>query len=150
MTKKLLPLCFVLLSGVASGVFAAPETAPKTPVTPAPVVASAAPVTTPTPVAATTSTASVPATAAPSVTPAPATPVPAKPAAAANGIKVALNSADVATLDRDLLGIGAAKARSIVEYRDAHGPFAAVDELLEVRGIGEALLERNRERITLE
>lgn len=63
---------------------------------------------------------------------------------------MALNSADVATLDRDLLGIGAAKAKAIVEYRDAHGPFSSVDELLEVRGIGESLLERNRERLALE
>jgi competence protein ComEA len=37
-----------------------------------------------------------------------------------------------------------------VRYRETHGPFASVDELLEIPGIGNALLERNRERLTVE
>jgi competence protein ComEA len=63
--------------------------------------------------------------------------------------KVDLNSADAETLARELNGIGEAKARAIVEYRDAKGPFTAVDELLEVKGIGSATLEKNRERLTV-
>ncbi len=61
--------------------------------------------------------------------------------------KVSLNSADADTLRRDLFGIGAAKARAIIAYRERNGPFIAVDELLEVKGIGKALLEKNRERL---
>ncbi|PMQ14338.1 ComE operon protein 1 [Pseudomonas sp. AD21] len=61
--------------------------------------------------------------------------------------KVDLNQADSATLQKELAGIGEAKAKAIVAYRDANGPFASVDELLEVKGIGKAILDRNREKL---
>lgn len=60
-----------------------------------------------------------------------------------------LNTADAATLQRSLSGIGKAKAEAIVAYRNANGNFASVDELIEVKGIGKALLERNRDRIVI-
>ena len=63
--------------------------------------------------------------------------------------RVDLNSADAETLARELNGIGEAKARAIVEYREAQGPFTSVDELLEVKGIGAAALEKNRERLSV-
>ncbi|MNY28761.1 ComE operon protein 1 [compost metagenome] len=63
--------------------------------------------------------------------------------------RIDLNSADAQTLARELNGIGEAKARAIVEYRDAKGPFTSVDELLEVKGIGAATLEKNRERLSV-
>lgn len=62
---------------------------------------------------------------------------------------VNLNTADAATLQRELLGIGATKAQAIVAYREAHGNFASVDELLEVKGVGEATLEKNRDKLTV-
>jgi competence protein ComEA len=55
---------------------------------------------------------------------------------------VDLNSADVAALDA-LPGIGPVLAARIVEHRDER-PFAAVDELGDVAGIGPTLLERLR------
>ncbi|MFJ4195325.1 ComEA family DNA-binding protein [Pseudomonas sp. NPDC089534] len=61
--------------------------------------------------------------------------------------KVDLNSADAATLQKELAGIGEAKAKAIVAYRETNGPFASVDELLEVKGIGKAILDRNREKL---
>jgi len=61
--------------------------------------------------------------------------------------KVNLNAADAPTLQRELSGIGEAKADAIVAYRDMNGPFASVDELLEVKGIGKAILDRNREKL---
>lgn len=69
------------------------------------------------------------------------------PTAADRVNKVNLNTADLPTLQRELFGIGAAKAKAIVDYRDSHGPFASVDELLEVKGIGKTLLERNRDKL---
>ncbi|MCF5088209.1 competence protein ComEA, partial [Pseudomonas gessardii] len=51
------------------------------------------------------------------------------------------------TLRRDLFGIGAAKAKAIIAYRESNGSFTAVDELLEVKGIGKSLLEKNRDRL---
>ncbi len=63
--------------------------------------------------------------------------------------KVNLNTADAATLQRELTGIGEVKAQAIVAYRDEHGDFASVDELLEVKGIGEATLEKNRDKLSI-
>ncbi|MFV3382757.1 ComEA family DNA-binding protein [Pseudomonas sp. NY15354] len=63
---------------------------------------------------------------------------------------VDLNKADAATLQRELNGIGKAKADAIVAYREANGPFTSVDELLEIKGVGNALLERNRSKVTVE
>ncbi|RON36326.1 competence protein ComEA [Pseudomonas frederiksbergensis] len=64
-----------------------------------------------------------------------------------NVVRVDLNSADAATLQRELAGIGEAKAKAIVAYRESNGPFSSADELLEVKGIGKAILDRNREKI---
>lgn len=64
-------------------------------------------------------------------------------------VKVDLNTADATTLQRHLVGIGEAKAQEIVAYRDMNGPFAAVDELLEVKGIGKAILDKNRDRLVV-
>jgi competence protein ComEA len=77
-------------------------------------------------------------------------PVPAVAAAEMAPIgKINLNTADVVTLQRELLGIGEVKAQAIVAYRDEHGDFASVDELLEVKGIGEATLEKNRNKLSI-
>jgi len=85
--------------------------------------------------------------AAPSTKPETVAPIAAQVSAAEQGGKVSLNSADAETLRRDLFGIGAAKAKAIIAYRESNGPFTAVDELLEVKGIGKALLEKNRDRL---
>lgn len=58
-----------------------------------------------------------------------------------------LNTADALTLQSTLTGIGKTKAEAIVAYRTEHGAFASVDELLEVNGIGKALLDRNRKKL---
>ncbi|MHA4976593.1 ComEA family DNA-binding protein [Pseudomonas extremorientalis] len=68
---------------------------------------------------------------------------------AAHNAKVNLNAADAQTLRLNLFGIGAAKAKAIVAYRESNGPFTAVDELLEVKGIGKALMEKNRDRLEI-
>lgn len=57
-----------------------------------------------------------------------------------------LNTATADQLDA-LPGIGPATAAAIVEHRDTNGPFTSVEELLEVRGIGEAKLAQIRERV---
>ncbi|MBV6825622.1 helix-hairpin-helix domain-containing protein [Pseudomonas sp. PD9R] len=61
--------------------------------------------------------------------------------------KIDLNAADAPTLQRELAGVGEAKAKAIVAYRETNGPFTSVDELLEVKGIGKAILDRNREKL---
>jgi competence protein ComEA len=71
------------------------------------------------------------------------------PAAAALAGPVNLNSADAATLARELDGIGPAKAQAIVDYRQKNGPFKTPEDLLKVQGIGERVLEQNRANIRL-
>jgi competence protein ComEA len=70
------------------------------------------------------------------------------PAAPAAGM-VNLNTADAETLKRELSGIGLAKAEAIVKHRETNGEFLTVDELLEVKGIGKSLLDRNRDKLAL-
>ena len=59
-----------------------------------------------------------------------------------------INTADHTALQR-LTGIGPALAERIIAWREANGGFKAVEELLQVAGIGEATLEALREEITL-
>jgi competence protein ComEA len=61
--------------------------------------------------------------------------------------EVNINTADAATLAAMLDGVGASRAQAIVEYRKANGPFESVDELVEVKGIGDSVVEQNRARI---
>ena len=67
--------------------------------------------------------------------------------ALAAGERVNINSADAATLDRVLIGIGPSKAEAIVVYRKANGAFRSADQLASVKGIGLATIEKNRDRI---
>ncbi|MFW3895902.1 ComEA family DNA-binding protein [Pseudomonas bharatica] len=81
---------------------------------------------------------------------APASPPPAPLAPAqAELAQLNLNTATAITLQSHLTGIGKAKAEAIVAYREQHGDFASVEELLEIKGIGKALLDRNRDKLTV-
>jgi len=64
--------------------------------------------------------------------------------------KLNINTADEAALQDQMIGIGAAKARAIVQYREENGPFSSVDDLLEVKGIGVKTLEKSRDKLTTE
>lgn len=61
--------------------------------------------------------------------------------------KVDINSADAATLALALDGIGMAKAQEIVAYRELNGDFESVEELADVKGIGDATIAKNRDKI---
>ncbi len=62
----------------------------------------------------------------------------------APGGKVDINRAGVEAL-RDLPGIGETRASAIVRYREEHGPFRRVDDIVEVPGIGPSTLEGVRD-----
>ncbi len=62
---------------------------------------------------------------------------------------VNINTADAAAMAEALDGVGLAKANAIVEYRKQHGDFSSLEELLQVKGIGEKTLEKNRDKISL-
>ena len=60
---------------------------------------------------------------------------------------VDINTATAETLAEAIDGVGMRKAEAIVRYREQHGPFASVDDLVEVSGIGPKILERSRENL---
>jgi competence protein ComEA len=59
-----------------------------------------------------------------------------------------VNTAPAAELE-ELPGVGPTTAQAIIDHREQHGPFTSVDDLLDVRGIGEAKLEQIRDRATV-
>jgi competence protein ComEA len=59
---------------------------------------------------------------------------------------VDLNSASLSDLD-SLPGVGPSTAQAIIDYRVANGPYASVDDLLNVRGIGPSKLAAMRARV---
>ncbi len=61
---------------------------------------------------------------------------------AADQVPIDINSAPVGALAEALPGIGPAKASAIVGYREEHGPFQAVDALIDVKGIGPVILAK--------
>ena len=137
-------------------------------VQPPPATATPAPTSTPTPTTEPTATTSPSATAAPSVTAAaragvvvletgeednaPAASgsdrIPAStdeitgavPTNSAASTLININTASAVDLET-LPGIGPKTAEAIIAYRDANGPFKSVDDLMQVQGVGEKILE---------
>ena len=64
-------------------------------------------------------------------------------------VLVNINTADAEELET-LTGIGPALAQAIIDYRAGHGAFRSAEDLLLVKGIGEAKLEGFRAEIILE
>ena len=62
---------------------------------------------------------------------------------------VAINRSPLAEL-QNLQGVGPGLAARIIRYREKHGKFSSVDELMRVKGIGPVLLKRNRKYIVLD
>ncbi len=58
---------------------------------------------------------------------------------------VNINQASAEEIALNVKGIGSSKAAAIVAYRELHGPFTHVDELVNVKGIGLATIDKNRE-----
>jgi comEA protein len=73
---------------------------------------------------------------------------PAKGDAPAASAVVNLNTATAEQLD-SLPGIGAKVAARIIEYRQKNGPFKKIEDLMNVRGIGEKNFLKIRNRLTV-
>ncbi|WP_312216614.1 helix-hairpin-helix domain-containing protein [Pantoea vagans] len=63
--------------------------------------------------------------------------------------QVSINEATAEQLSAAMNGVGLKKAQAIVNYREQYGPFSAIQQLSEVPGIGNALIERNAARLKL-
>lgn len=65
---------------------------------------------------------------------------------------LAAEAVDINTADKETLmtlnGIGESFAERIIDYREENGGFRSVQELTNIRGIGQGLLEKNRDILT--
>lgn len=74
---------------------------------------------------------------------------PAVKTKAENAMQVSINSASAQELMAVMNGVGMKKAESIVSYREKYGPFTDLEQLKEVPGMGNALVERNLANLKL-
>ncbi len=61
--------------------------------------------------------------------------------------KIDLNKADLTALIGSFKGIGKKRAQAIIAYRDSHHGFKSIEELAEVRGLGQHFVVANREKL---
>ena len=66
---------------------------------------------------------------------------------AMDSYRVNINRADLDELQQ-LKGIGLAKAKAIIEYREHNGKIDSLDELTQVSGIGEKYIEQNADKVS--
>ncbi len=62
---------------------------------------------------------------------------------------VDINHADAVTIAKELQGIGPARAKAIVEYREKHGAYKSADDLSKIKGVGVKVIDKNRANIRL-
>lgn len=74
--------------------------------------------------------------------------VASEPASSSPAWPVDLNTAGLEQLDT-LPGVGPVTAQAILDYREENGPFQAVDDLVNVYGIGEKTVEKLREYVVV-
>ncbi|MFZ1341686.1 ComEA family DNA-binding protein [Thiothrix eikelboomii] len=63
---------------------------------------------------------------------------------------VNINKASAEIMQEHLKGIGAKKAEAIISYRTEHGEFKNLEDIKEVKGIGDALFEKIKADISLD
>ena len=62
---------------------------------------------------------------------------------------VDINKASAQEMSESLKGVGLKKADAIVAYRKANGPFSSIDDLANVKGIGEKTIAKNKDNLQL-
>ncbi len=65
-----------------------------------------------------------------------------------NSNKVSINTANFEQL-QTLSGIGESKAKAIIKYREEHGNFSKIEDIMNVTGIGEKVFEQIKDSITV-
>jgi len=63
--------------------------------------------------------------------------------------KININTATAEQIASAMTGIGESKAKAIVDYRTTHGKFKSIESLVNVDGVGEKTVEKNKDKITL-
>lgn len=63
---------------------------------------------------------------------------------------VDINTAGAEALAEAIKGVGLKRAEAIIAYREQNGPFATVDDLAKVQGVGERIIEGSRTNLTVQ
>ncbi len=77
-----------------------------------------------------------------------AAPPPSNGSTPAAAEMININTASVEELDK-LSGIGPSLAKAIIDYRTTNGPFKKIEDINEVKGIGDALYAKIKDQITV-
>lgn len=72
---------------------------------------------------------------------------PVEQTAAVARTKIDLNKAELSTLIGSFKGIGKKRAEAIIAYRESHEGFKSLEELAEVKGLGQHFMKVNREKL---
>jgi len=64
-------------------------------------------------------------------------------------LAIDINTATATELAHELNGVGTVKSKLIVEHREKIGSFVAAEQLLEIKGIGQKILQKNRDKIQI-
>lgn len=62
---------------------------------------------------------------------------------------VNINTADKEALMTSIKGVGEKRAEAIIAYREQNGSFKSVEELAEVRGVGQSIVEKNMDNLSV-
>ena len=65
------------------------------------------------------------------------------------GDTIDINSADKEVL-MSVKGIGEKRAEAIIKHRNENGPFQSIDQLVEVKGVSQSLVDANRENLSIQ
>lgn len=60
-----------------------------------------------------------------------------------------INTADKETLMSVIKGVGETKAEAIINYREENGNFKSVDDLANVKGVGQTTIDKHREQLSI-
>ena len=62
--------------------------------------------------------------------------------------KININTADYDELQA-IIGVGPVIAQRIIDYRETNGPFRVIEDIKEVKGIGNKTFDKMRDQITI-
>ena len=62
--------------------------------------------------------------------------------------KININTANLEELEQ-IMGVGPVIAQRIIDYRNEHGPFQRIEDIKNVKGIGDATFEKMKDEITV-
>lgn len=62
---------------------------------------------------------------------------------------VNINTASATEISEALNGVGMVKAEALIAYRTANGMFTSAEQIIEVKGIGQATFEKNKDDILI-